>query len=460
MKVAALIAAAALALSACVPAADVTTRRSDPTADALPAMKTFSGSRRRAVAKRSNADIARDFLDLSFALESGKPLERLTRFEGPISVSILSENPPSTLSHDLDVLLGRLRHEAGIDIARARDGSAANVSITLVPRRELQRAVPQAACFVVPRVSTWKEFRANRTSGQLDWTTLTKRERVAIFVPSDVAPQEMRDCLHEEIAQALGPVNDLYRLADSVFNDDNMHAVLTGFDMLVLRTTYDRGLANGMTRTEAARVLPGILARLNPSGEGVAPARSQRIDRPWNDAIETALGPRTPSGRRVVMARRALQIAEDANWRDNRLGYSLFALGRLSLGVEARTAAESFAKSYAVYTALYGKDDIHAAHVAMQLSAFALSAGEGETAERFVDASIPAALEAENAALLASLLMIKAEALELQGKTRDARAVRLDSLGWGRYGFGSDEDLRRRASEIASLRPKRTTAGG
>jgi len=34
------------------------------------------------------------------------------------------------------------------------------------------------------------------------------------------SPQEVRDCLHEELAQALGPLNDLYRLPDSVFNDD------------------------------------------------------------------------------------------------------------------------------------------------------------------------------------------------------------------------------------------------
>jgi hypothetical protein len=65
---------------------------------------------------------------------------------------------------------------------------------------------------------------------------------VAVFIPSDVSPQEVRDCLHEEVAQALGPLNDLYRLPDSVFNDDNFHAVLTGFDMLILRTYYDAEL--------------------------------------------------------------------------------------------------------------------------------------------------------------------------------------------------------------------------
>ena len=44
----------------------------------------------------------------------------------------------------------------------------------------------------------------------------------------------------------------------------------------------------------------------------------------------------------------------------------------------------------------------------------------------------------ENAALLANLLLLKAEALELEGRFAEARATRLDSLGWARYGFGAE----------------------
>ena len=45
-------------------------------------------------------------------------------------------------------------------------------------------------------------------------------------------------------------------------------------------------------------------------------------------------------------------------------------------------------------------------------------------------------------ALLATLLMIKAEALDAQGRSEEARITRLDSLGWARYGFGSDQEVR------------------
>ena len=56
----------------------------------------------------SNIDLARDFLDLSFSLESGRALPTFTRFEGPISVH-LSGQPASSLGVDLDRLIDRLR---------------------------------------------------------------------------------------------------------------------------------------------------------------------------------------------------------------------------------------------------------------------------------------------------------------------------------------------------------------
>jgi hypothetical protein len=68
-----------------------------------------------------------------------------------------------------------------------------------------------------------------------------------------------------------------------------------------------------------------------------------------------------------------------------------------------------------------------------------------------VNSALPAATRAENAGLLATLLMIKAEALEAVDRSSEAYAVRLDSLGWGRYGFGSSTEVQARLTEVASL---------
>jgi hypothetical protein len=308
-------------------------------------------------------------------------------------------------------------------------------------------------------VSGWAEYQRVRRTPRVDWTTLTERDRLAVFLPADVSPQETRDCLHEELAQAMGPLNDLYRLPDSVFNDDNFHAILTGFDMLMLRAYYDSALRSGMTRDQVAAAIPGILARLNPAGERIAPrAVPRETPRAFVVAIEEALGPGTPSFRRRGAAERAVAIARAEGWRDVRLGFAQFSLARLSLGLDPRAALQGFAAAGEVFRA-DPATRLQAAHVAMQLAAFALSAGDAEAAAALVDGAAPTVAAAENAGLLATMLFIKAEALDRLDRPQEARAIRADALGWGRYGFSSDAEVRLRAAEMASLAPPRRDAG-
>jgi hypothetical protein len=400
---------------------------------------------------RSNADMVADFLDLAFRMESGRAVPVMTRFEEPISVRVTGNAPPS-LTPDLRDLLGRLQSEAGIDIF-VTGAPEASITIEAVPREALQRAVPRAACFVVPRVSSWGEFLGARRSPQVDWTTLTRRDRAAIFVPSDVSPQEVRDCLHEELAQAIGPLNDLYRLPDSVFNDDNIHAVLTGFDMLMLRAYYSPALRNGMTRGEVAARLPGILATLNPAGEQAPDRQINDTSRDWIDAMETALSPGGSALARRQAAERAINLARAFGWTGARPGFAFYAYGRLQLGNDADLALESFRQASREFRA--GPETrIHEAHVSVQLAAFALSAGDVENTLALTDWAIPVAMQHQNAALLSTLMLFKAEALDLAGRTAEAEALRLDSLGYARYGFGSDRTVRARADEIAALNPR------
>ncbi|AMY68972.1 hypothetical protein AKL17_1720 [Frigidibacter mobilis] len=368
---------------------------------------------------------------------------------------------PPTARTDIDRLAARLRAEARIPlrVAEGPPPAAGNaIVVEFLPRAQMQALVPEAACFVVPRIGSWDEYRAARRSARLDWATLTVRQRAAVFIPSDTSPQEIRDCLHEEVAQALGPLNDIYRLPDSVFNDDNFHAILTGFDMLVLRLYYAPELANGMTRAEVAARLPALLARVNPGGGSAAQsAPADPTPRAWIDAVERALGPRASEAARRDAARRAVAIAQASGWSDGRAGFSWFALGRLSLSGDLGTAFTAFLRAALIYRARPGME-IQAAHVDMQLAAFALSAGQAEDTLTFVDRSLPVVAQAENAALLATLMLLRAEALELLGRSSEARAVRLDAMGWARYGFGPEPEVRRRVAEIAALSPRARVA--
>lgn len=415
----------------------------------FPEMSRFEGSN-PGPATRANSEMALDFMDLAFRMESGRELQVLSRFEGPVTVRVVG-NLPRAAQADLSDLLQRLRREAGIDINFAQ-GSDANISIIAVPRRDLQRVAPNAACFVVPRVQSWRELRAARNTPVLDWASVERREKAAIFLPSDMPPQEIRDCLHEELAQALGPLNDLYRLPDSVFNDDNMHTILTGFDMLMLRVFYASEMRSGMSRAEVEARLPRVLRRLNPRGERPGGQIPSATSRAWQANIETALGDQARTPLRRQAAARAIAIGQQQGWTGPREGFGHYIYGRLQIGNDATLALGAFnaaARSYRQSSVT----EIQAAHVAAQLAAFTLIAGDAEQTLALTRNAIPAARRHENAALLAILMMFQAEALGLQGKQDEAMAVRLDSLGWGLYGFGDRDAVIDRLNEIASLTP-------
>lgn len=443
---------AMLTLAACMPQLPPEATRAviAPAPEALPRMLRFDGTQPRVVPLPDNGQLARDFLELSFGLESGRRLERFTRFEGPVTVNV-APGAPSTLRDDLEQLLVRMRREAGVDIRAVPSGAQANISIEALPRAEFQRYVPHAACFVVPNVSSWAGYLNVRRRNVTDWTALHVRTRAAVFLPSDVSPQEVRDCLHEEIAQALGPLNDLYRLPWSVFNDDNLHAVLTGYDMLILRATYDPVLHSGMSEAEVAAVLPGLLRRLNPGGE-VTAAPVAATTRAWGRAIDRALSVRGGARARERAAQDAVRLARAQGLSDVRMGYSLLSLGRASLRRTPEQAISAFVEASGVFRAAYG-DEVHTAHAAIQPAAFAVAAGQPDLALRITEAALPAARRAQNAALVATLLLLRSEALAAVGQGGEARALRREAQGWGRYGFGSDDDVRTRVAEVAALRP-------
>lgn len=451
MRAAALLSLALLTACMPTPGADVAMTRNRlalaPAVDLPPAIQSF-GTRRGEAPARSNAAIAQDIVELAFRMESGRSIRLFSRFEGPVTVRLAGQVPQGAAT-DADRLIARLRAEAGIDI-REVSSPDASITIEFLPRSRISSTYANVACFVIPRVSGWEEFRAARGTPATDWTTLARREKLSIFIPSDGSAQEVRDCLHEEVAQALGPLNDLYRLSDSVFNDDNFHNTLTGFDMLVLRALYAPDLRAGMSEAEVARRLPGILDRLNPAGRGGAPAVASPTPRVWINQIETAIGTRSSVMVREGAARQALAIARAQGWQDSRLALSHFALGRMTLARDPDTALAALTAARQIWARL-DSGQVHVAHVDMQLAAHALTRRDHAGALRLVDAAIPAVARAENAALMATLLLMKAEAMEGLGRSIEAQALRLDSSGWARYGFGSDDQVRARAMEIAAL---------
>jgi len=102
---------------------------------------------------------------------------------------------------------------------------------------------------------------------------------------------------------------------------------------------------------------------------------------------------------------------------------------------------------------------VHRAYGATQLAAHAISENDGSRALLILGPHIEVARRGENAALLSTLLLLQAEALDQTGQYTQARTVRLDSLGWARYGFGPDWAVRAKLREISALNPTKGRSG-
>lgn len=400
---------------------------------------------------RSNRALAEDFIDLTFELESGEKLARLLRYERPVRV-YLGSNGLEAYRPDLEQLLARLRDEAGLDIAETGEPSEAQIFVEAVPAAQITRIFPTAACFIVPGESDWRGFMRRRPEERLRWPDQATLERAAIFLPLDTTPQDVRDCLNEEITQALGPADDLYRLPDTVWNDDNFHGMATPFDMLMLRTLYQPELRSGMSRGEVTAALPGVLARTNPEGRAL-PRDWRAPESPaWNEAIEVALSREAPQSTRLAAAVEATRIAAAMRPVDHRLGVSLLTAGRLKLRRDPAAAAEDFSQAYRLFVDRFGAEDIRTAQAGVHLAALAVRTGQFELAIELADRHLPTARAGQNAILVAGLLSIKSEALLGEGDAAAAQATRLDSLRWARYGFGdADGALAREQAQIAAL---------
>ncbi|MEL6479550.1 MAG: DUF2927 domain-containing protein [Pseudomonadota bacterium] len=258
--------ALAVLVAACAP------ERQIPLATApLPAAPELAGTVPAGHTAYDNASLAALFARLTHGLEWGPSRPNLVRFEGPVRVALTGPGSAAYTGF-LDGYLSLLRGRARIDLARRIE--AANLHIRFVEGPRFRRLLPTISCLLAPGDLSWSRFAADpdRHGGR----ALQEARRVSamtIFIPQTAPPYLIRSCLIEEVAQALGPANDLYGLGPSIFNDDAAHIWPTALDLLMLRVLYDPALRTGLTRAETERRAREVLARINPQGQGAPPLR-------------------------------------------------------------------------------------------------------------------------------------------------------------------------------------------
>jgi len=93
-----------------------------------------------------------------------------------------------------------------------------------------------------------------------------------LLYDADIPDRLRRDCLLEELVQAMGLPNDACHYRPSLFCEDDLVDVLDGADAVLLQTLYDPRLRPGMSRQAAMPIARTIIRELWPGPRTAPPA--------------------------------------------------------------------------------------------------------------------------------------------------------------------------------------------
>ncbi len=113
----------------------------------------------------------------------------------------------------------------------------------------------------------FRDQMARIASGALNavcFTTVRTNDRYEItaavaFIPLDRGATVLRQCIIEELTQAMGLPNDDDGVDPSIFNDRSPYIELTGKDIIFLRLLYHRSLRPGMSADAIRAAAPAVL---------------------------------------------------------------------------------------------------------------------------------------------------------------------------------------------------------
>ena len=379
----------------------------------MPQSNAFGAASATRPVAYDNATTARYLAQLAFKLELGAARQKFAKWRTPVSVSL--EWPGwQAYRADIETLLALLRRQARVAIDLADNGRPADIVVRVAPSIEMRRLLGSSFCITVPEHTTWNHFATNFQAGsQAKWAELVDLRQATIFIPDTAQPYLVRACLAEEIMQALGPAGDFYYLAQSSFNDDQMHLWPTAFDLLVLRVLYDDRLRPGMSRDEVERQARTVLDEIHASGRTATSRVTLVSDPAWETRFQRAQFMHHPKFATDYYVE-AIARTEAMPAHDPRRLLTRFEAARNLLRYSPSEAYTKLNEIAQGYRALLGEGSVHealarleASHVDLWFKRFARA---GETAESLIETFIAYGREDK-----------VAEALLIRDATREGR---------------------------------------
>jgi hypothetical protein len=384
-----------------------------------------------------NASLARLFTVLTHEMEGRARRPVLVRFETPISVGVegLAEEG---LNAFLDDFLARLRSNSNIAITQGPAPN--NLHIRFVDGGRFKKTLRSANCVIAQGDVSWKRFSTYPLAYSASKAAKALRiEQMTIFIPNTSRPYLMRNCLLEEVPQALGLSNDLFGLADSSFNDDGAHVWPTKLDYLMLRVLYAPEMTTGLDRRQTKSRALVLLDRFNPMGRNAPPLPrlNQRALEEWSYLIGRVFTRGVSQSNIREDVGKALQVVQAAAPGSAQHCFTLVTAGRVLSRPEPERALLLLNRARQVCDAAHGVSDIRYARIQLEEACALQRLGRYDEVVTMAESIWPVLAAHGQDRPLAALYTLQSEALDaMEPSSPQARTARRLAVAWTAYAMG------------------------
>ncbi len=183
--------------------------------------------------------------------------DRIRKYDVPVRIYIDSRAKPDRQAQVAAVVADIRDKIKGLDIAIVKKRKEANVTVTLVRDRDLEKTI--RAFYGRDRARTiLQSLEPQCLSGfrKDDFYRIVKSD---VLIVTDAGDFIFYDCAYEEILQSLGPINDDSSVPWTMFNDDVQMGFFDIYDQFLLNILYDPRIKPGMSAEEVRKLIPQIL---------------------------------------------------------------------------------------------------------------------------------------------------------------------------------------------------------
>lgn len=183
--------------------------------------------------------------------------DRIRKYDVPVRVYVDNRAKPDRRAQIAAVVADIRDKIRGLDIAVTENRKNANVTVTLVRDRDIEKTI--RAFYGRARAKTiLQSLEPQCLSGfrKDDFFRIIKSDVIIVIDAGDFI---FYDCAYEEILQSLGPINDDSSIPWTMFNDDVQMGFFDIYDQYLLNILYDPRIKPGMSAEEVRQLLPQIL---------------------------------------------------------------------------------------------------------------------------------------------------------------------------------------------------------